>query len=356
MPRENRKQQLTPTTRGRIYQGRLKGSKYEELAQEFSISTSTARDTFNRFKELDSPHDRQRSGRPTKVRTARMERRVLGDIDKNRFDNWKTVADHVGNISASSVQKIANDNNIHGCIPIAKPFVSECNKGKRVEWAYENEGRNWKLGCWTDEVMVTAGEHLGNVRVSRKPNEAGSPSLMLPKFASGRVSVMFWGAITYYGKSPLVVLTWPDIVIQKNGTPKKGGFTNKQYAEQILRKALPDFLEDQIQYAGHDFIVVEDGAPPHKGPFVREAKAAIPFTNLPHPASSPDLNPIEHMWAILKKRIWDIPGAHNSRQNIIAAATEAWNSISMEEVRKLIDSMDHRVEAIFASNGGPTKY
>ena len=79
---------------------------------------------------------------------------------------------------------------------------------------------------------------------------------------------MFWAAISYHGKSPLLHLCWPEAVTGKNGKPKKGGFTNKEYSEQVLRKALPEFLESQIQYTGWDFDMVEDGAPVHKGPHV----------------------------------------------------------------------------------------
>jgi len=73
------------------------------------------------------------------------------------------------------------------------------------------------------------------------------------------------------------------------------------------------------------------------------------------PAQSPDLNPIENLWAIMKRSI---------TTQIIAQGVEdlekqlfnEWWSIPQETINKLIDSMPSRVQAVIDSHGGPTKY
>ncbi|KAF2488750.1 hypothetical protein BU16DRAFT_473320, partial [Lophium mytilinum] len=55
------------------------------------------------------------------------------------------------------------------------------------------------------------------------------------------------------------------------------------------------------------------------------------------PASSPDLNPIENLWKLIKERA-------------------EWDKITEEELEELIKSMPKRIQAVIAAQGGPTKW
>jgi len=356
MPRSTKKQQLTPSTRGRVYQARLDGHTFESIALDFDISKSTASETYYRYKELGCGNDRPRSGRPTTVRTAQMECRVLRDIQSNNRDGWKRVADRIEGVSAASVQKIANAAGIHGCKPVAKPYISEANRTKRMTYAINYASFDWRTAMFTDEMSQRIDKPPGNEHVSRKPGEELKKENLQSACTGSGGSVMFWGAISWYGKSKLIQLHWEGAVLDKNGKPKKAGFKNHHYADQILRKALPEFLEEQKKISGHDFCVLEDGAPPHHGPSVRKAQQEVPYNTLPHPAKSPDLNPIENLWNLVKHRTWDIPGSHNSMNNLISATIQAWESISLDEIRKVIESMPRRFEALLDNDGYATKY
>ena len=74
------------------------------------------------------------------------------------------------------------------------------------------------------------------------------------------------------------------------------------------------------------------------------------------PANSPDLNPIEHVWLLLKRQVGR--EKHNIRNtaDLRAAVVKAWNNFPLESVQRLIDSMPRRLEAVRAAKGGPTKY
>ena len=54
-------------------------------------------------------------------------------------------------------------------------------------------------------------------------------------------------------------------------------------------------------------LVVEDGAPCHRSAVAKSVRHELGITNLEHPPSSPDLNPIEPLWLILKNYVADIP-------------------------------------------------
>ena len=74
---------------------------------------------------------------------------------------------------------------------------------------------------------------------------------------------------------------------------------------------------------------------------------------LPWPAQSPDLNPIEHLWADLKRRGAD---------PVPATVDELWERLEREwwvtdasRCRRLVESMPSRIDAVNA-HGGHTQF
>jgi transposase len=71
---------------------------------------------------------------------------------------------------------------------------------------------------------------------------------------------------------------------------------------------------------------------------------------------SPDLNPIEHIWDMLGRRIhaWE-PPVHNICQ-LEAALHREWQQLSQQDIRCLTGGMRRRVEAVIQARGGYTRY
>ncbi|KAJ8875003.1 hypothetical protein PR048_022893 [Dryococelus australis] len=72
------------------------------------------------------------------------------------------------------------------------------------------------------------------------------------------------------------------------------------------------------------------------------------------PVHSPDLNPIEHLWDELDRRV----RARQARPKYIAQLVEwlqeEWRRIPVDVVQTLVESMPDRVAAVIATIGGPT--
>ncbi len=77
-------------------------------------------------------------------------------------------------------------------------------------------------------------------------------------------------------------------------------------------------------------------------------------TVLDWPANSPDLNPIENLWGIVKRKMRDT--RPNNADELKATVKETWASIPPQQCHKLITSMPRRIEAVIKAKGAPTKY
>ena len=73
------------------------------------------------------------------------------------------------------------------------------------------------------------------------------------------------------------------------------------------------------------------------------------------PANSPDLNPIEHLWDLLKRRLQSRPQAPDL-QTLGENLREEWNAFPQEIIRSLIQSMANRCAEVRRNRGGHTHY
>ncbi|KAK3508327.1 hypothetical protein QTP70_021482 [Hemibagrus guttatus] len=72
------------------------------------------------------------------------------------------------------------------------------------------------------------------------------------------------------------------------------------------------------------------------------------------PANSPDLNPIENLWGIVKRKMRN--KRPKNADELTATVKETWASIPPQQCHKLITSMPRPIEAVIKAKGAPTKY
>ncbi len=109
---------------------------------------------------------------------------------------------------------------------------------------------------------------------------------------------------------------------------------------------------DQL-FKDADFIFQQDLAPAHTS--AKSTKSwLIEIGVLDWPANSPDLNPVENLLGIIKRKM------RNKRpkyaDELKATVKETWASIPPQQCHKLITSMPRRIEAVIKAKGAPTKY
>ena len=127
-------------------------------------------------------------------------------------------------------------------------------------------------------------------------------------------------------------------------------------------KILDSSLLDTLNYYGKkpsDIRFQQDKASPHhsavaKAWFNRNGFSADEILNWP--AQSPDLNPIEHVWHTLKRRLEAYDTHPTTKEDLANRISDEWNKITKKDCLKYIDSMPKRIEAVIQSKGGPTFY
>ncbi|KAL1265725.1 hypothetical protein QQF64_003752 [Cirrhinus molitorella] len=109
-------------------------------------------------------------------------------------------------------------------------------------------------------------------------------------------------------------------------------------------------------HAHPDMILQQDNATSHTARSVREFLHDSNVNVLPWPAKSPDLNPIEHVWDLLDRRVRARAIPPRNVQELAGALVEEWGNISQQELTNLVQSMRRRCTAVLQAAGGHTRY
>jgi transposase len=173
-----------------------------------------------------------------------------------------------------------------------------------------------------------------------------------PKEKQYGLSMMFWAAFCWVYQSALVPLL---------GDPEsaRGGVT--------ARVILDCLIENLPTIAEPGRVFMQDNARTHTARIVQNWLCPWAEENgvslLDWPPYSPDLNPIENLWKLLKERIIhnhpelsSMPKNDKTLQRLCEAAVEAWHEMDEEILDNLVSSMKNRLEAVIKADGWYTKY
>ncbi|GFX70657.1 transposable element Tcb2 transposase [Trichonephila clavipes] len=132
----------------------------------------------------------------------------------------------------------------------------------------------------------------------------------------------------------------------------RGSVTGDRYYEEVLLPHVRLFRGA----IGPDFIFMDDNARPHRTLAVEELLGSDDITRMDWPAFSPDLNPIEHVWDALGRRIAARLHYPENTQQLKQMLIEEWALLPQEILHQLVLSMPRQCEATITVRGGHISY
>ena len=131
----------------------------------------------------------------------------------------------------------------------------------------------------------------------------------------------------------------------------EGNLTAKKCREILkhnLKKSANKLFESQ------DWIFQQDNSPNHRANIVKNYLKNAKIKTLTWPSQSPDINPIENIWAEIKRKTKDCNCSN--KQDLFKVILKAWNELTSTYLSKLIESMPKRCKDLSNSKGYPIKY
>ena len=101
---------------------------------------------------------------------------------------------------------------------------------------------------------------------------------------------------------------------------------------------------------------MHDGSKAHRNKKIDQYLEDCEVEFLDWPPYSPDLNPIENIWAWIKYKLYSEYGLLNSKDEIIEAVQAIWDQIDDDMIKRFCQHYEKRLHAVVASNGLQTKY
>ena len=130
----------------------------------------------------------------------------------------------------------------------------------------------------------------------------------------------------------------------------QGNLNAQGHINQILQPEAVPFLQRHVPA-----ILMYDNARPHVARICRQFLNRNNDNILPWPAVSPDMNPIEHIWDYVGRKVRARGNVHNLR-HLENALIQEWNNIPNIVIRRYVRSMQGCLAACINSRGGHTRY
>ncbi|GFV41955.1 transposable element Tc1 transposase [Trichonephila clavipes] len=203
----------------------------------------------------------------------------------------------------------------------------------RLQW--RREVKNWTTDQWsrvlfTDEIRFSTRSDSQHDLIWREIGIRFYPSNIKERHRYGGTGVLLWGGTMLNVQTELHIFD-------------RGFVTGDCYYEEVLFPHVRLFRGA----IGPDFIFMDDNVRQHRTLAVEELLGSD-ISRMDWPVYSPDLNPIEHVWDALGRRIAARLHHPENTQQLKQMLIEEWALLPQEILHQLVLSMPRRCEATIA--------
>jgi len=336
-----------PEKRARILVLLEENYSAREIGRRVGVHHSTVTRIRKHWQQVQSCQDMARTGRPRAV-SERSERRITRLVTSGQchtaVDAQQLLREIEGEtVSARTVRRIFGRSGLVARVKRRKPLLRKRHLQARLRFAkkYVNwTAVDWRRVVYSDESKFNVFGFDGRQYCWRKPDAPLSAAHVQPTVKHGGGSIMVWGCLTSKGVGNLCRIY--------------GGLDAELYC-QILDEDWKGTL-DYYRLNHSKVIFQHDNDPRHTAKRTKRWLEDNHIRVLDWPAQSPDLNPMEHLWEEVKRRMGSLSKKTRSKDELWDRLQDVWNGIEPSVCAKLVDSMPARIQAVLDAKGGYTRY
>jgi hypothetical protein len=276
------------------------------------------------------------------------KRRIVSSITSGKVENAVQATHFINSalsspISAQTVRNVLKSASLKAVVKKKKPLLSVKHRQHRLAFALKHKYwtvEDWTRVIWSDETKINRIGSDGRKYVWKLSGQPLQNKEVQGTVKFGRGSLMVWGCMSWNGVGILAEV--------------EGRMNAEQYVSILEDNLLPTMENSGI--SEKSIIFQQDNDPKHTSKRAKKWLESQGIKLLDWPAQSPDLNPIEHLWQILKKKLNSYSTPSKGVWELWERIEVEWGKIEVEECQGLIESMPRRLEAVIRAKEGHTKY
>ena len=357
MALERQRKELTAFQKGQI-EGRASFMSHAEIGDELGIPCRTVSSFLERVKTRHTINNFPHPGAPRKTSAADDRYIVRTTESETRIPLAELRIQTNLDVSEQTLRRRLHEEGIRKWKAVNRPLLTKEHAAKRLKWAKAHQHwmrKDWEKVAWSDECAVQRDSNPRKVWVFRRQNDSEkyAPKNIRGKAKGGGVSQMIWSCFMGNKLGPITFID---------------GSVNIQVYINVPVDSLLPFIDALNADSITDIVFQQDNASCHTSKkttqFLELSMNQHGFSVMKWPPNSPDMNPIEHIWAHLKtelhRRYPDTAFLRGSpdtvRRVLQKRLMEIWWDIGAGVLNTLIDSMLRRVHALLAAGGWYTDY
>ncbi|GFW17556.1 transposable element Tcb2 transposase [Trichonephila clavipes] len=286
------------------------------------------------------------SGRPRGT-TPADDRYIVLQARRNRRQTAGEIARHTTQATGRPISRFTVARRLHGgglfarrpvrCVPL-----TPAHRRRRSLWCREH--RNWRDNEWgrvlfTDESRFSLSSDSHRILIWRERGSRSHPSNIIERDRYGDRGVLVWGGIMLGSRTDLHIFD-------------AGSVKGTRYCNEILLPYVRLFRGAM----GLQFLFMDDNAPWHRTVAAEQLLESEDIERMDWPARSPDLNPIEHVWDFLGRRLVARTLPPVTIRELRLALQDEWAAMPQQLIDTLILSMGRRCETCLAVRGDHIPY
>lgn len=319
------------------------GKGYRKLSKQFHVPISSVQSIIKKWKKQGSVSNKPRTGAPKKI-TPRACSKLVRLVKKNPRVTRKELVEEISLTGVSVTrQTVANTLRNAGLrkyrarrVPLLKKKHLEARKKYATDMLKKDNAYFDKI-LWSDETKVELFGNNYNQMIWREPGSAYKRENTVPTVKHGGGNIMVWGCFSSSGTGDLHII--------------RGTMNSQKYCE-ILDSCLCNSARRLS--LGRRWVFQQDNDAKHTSKLTTEWLKNHHIRVLEWPSQSPDLNPIEHLWKVLKMKVGE--RRPSNLHDLEHACMEEWKNIAPDVCQNLLSSYKRRLEAVLSNKGHATKY